>query len=544
MHKANELTIFAETNFRNQRKRFGIKKGDRERHMYVLGKTGVGKTVLQENMVISDILHGNGVGVIDPHGEFAEKMLSFVPKDRIEDVIYFNPADTHHPIAFNPIEHVPEEQRHLVASGLMGVFKKIWADMWSARMEYILNNTILAILETPGSTIIDIMRMYNDKNFRKAVVAQLSDPVVRSFWEDEYASWDQRYERESVAAIQNKVGQFLSASLIRNIVGQQRSSFDFRKAMDEKKIVIMNLSKGRIGEDNAKLLGGLLVAKMYLAAMSRVDIPEEERNNFYLYVDEFQNFATDSFADILSEARKYRLALILANQYIAQLEDPATGSSKVKDAVFGNVGTMVIFRVGAEDAEFLEKEFEPEFMANDLVNLPKYTIYVKLMIDGIVSRAFSAGTLAPHTPPERSYIEEIVTLSREKYARPQKEVHHEISGGRDLADLVKEGSVIPGVPPEAQGETQKKLAHTEEKPMTLKDALKAAQAKSKVVKAEQEQEQSQQAETQKAQDEQPQQNKKKRNRKKHKKGKREPDIDAGKLKGLLAQTKHGSDEGQ
>src|SRR3989344_4206432 len=364
MYKANEITLFGETKFRNERKRFGKKQDDRWMHMYILGKTGTGKTTVQRNMVISDILHGNGVGVIDPHGEFAEEMLLYVPKDRVDDVIYFNPADTMYPIAFNPIEHVPEDQRHLVASGLMGVFKKIWADMWSARMEYILNNTVLAILETPGSTIIDIMRMYNDKPFRQAVVAQLTDPVVKSFWEDEYASWDKSYEREAVAAIQNKVGQFLSASLIRNIVGQQHSSFDFRKAMDEKKIVIMNLSKGRIGEDNAKLLGGLLVAKMYLAAMSRIDIPEQEKNNFNLYDDEFPNFATESFADILSEARKYRLCLIIANQYVAQLTDPATRSTKIKDAVFGNVGTMVIFRVGAEDAEFLEKEFEPEFTAN------------------------------------------------------------------------------------------------------------------------------------------------------------------------------------
>jgi len=533
MHSAHEITLFAETNFRNQRKRFGIKKIDRERHMYVLGKTGTGKTTLQENMVISDILHGNGVGVIDPHGEFAEKMLSYVPKDRIEDVIYFNPADTDHPMAFNPIEYVPESQRHLVASGLMGVFKKIWADMWSARMEYILNNTILAILETPGSTIIDIMRMYNDKSFRQAVVAQLTDPVVKSFWLDEYASWNQQYERDAVAAIQNKVGQFLSAPIIRHIVGQKKSSFDFRKAMDEKKIVIMNLSKGRIGEDNTKLLGGLLVAKMYLAAMSRVDIPEDERKNFYLYVDEFQNFATESFADILSEARKYHLSLILANQYIAQLEDPATKSSKVKDAVFGNVGTMVIFRVGAEDAEFLEKEFEPEFTANDLVNLPRYTIYVKLMIDGLVSRAFSAQTLPPYPSPIKSYIEDIISNSRGLYSREKSEVSREITGGRDISELVREGGKIPGVPDEVQDETKKALAH-ENAPMTLKDALKAAQAKSKVVKAEQA------AQTQ-SHLEPPRPISGSRSRRKHKKKRAgAPNIDSQKLQGLIANTKHGN----
>ena len=343
-----EITFFAETNFRNQRKRFGIKAPDRRKHAYIIGKTGMGKTTLLENMAIQDIASGKGLGIIDPHGEFAEKMLAFVPKERIDDVIYFNPSDTRFPIAFNPMERVALNQRHLVASGLLGVFKKIWPDVWSPRMEYLLSNAILSLLEIPGSTLLGINRMFAEKDFRKKIVAQLSDPVVKAFWEKEYAQYQERFATEASAAIQNKVGQFISNPLIRNIVGQETSSFDLRKIMDEGKILIMNLSKGKIGEENSRLLGAMLVTKIYLTAMTRVDIPrEEDRRDFYLYVDEFQNFATESFASILSEARKYRLNLTLAHQYVAQMDET------VQDAVFGNVGSMISFRVGAQDAELL-----------------------------------------------------------------------------------------------------------------------------------------------------------------------------------------------
>jgi CxxC-x17-CxxC domain-containing protein len=417
----NEITYFAETNFRNARKRFGIKTDDRRRHVYAIGQTGTGKTTLMENMVISDILAGHGVGVVDPHGEFAEKMINFVPKERIRDVIYFNPADMEYPIAFNAIEKVDAETRHLVASGLMGVFKKIWPDVWSPRMEYILNNTILALLEYPNSTLLGVNRMFSDKIFRKNVVDQLTDPVVKSFWTQEYAKYQQRYEQEATAAIQNKIGQFGSATVIRNIIGQPHSSFDFRKAMDEGKIIIMNLSKGRIGEDNSKLLGGMLITKLYLAAMSRINVPEKERRDFYLYVDEFQNFVTDSFAAILSEARKYRLNLIIANQYIGQLIHEQ--NVRVKDAVFGNVGTFIAFRAGAEDVEFLEeKQFGPDIIATDLLNLPNYNIYLRLMIDGVPSRPFSAVTLPPYPKPEISFSDEIIEYTRKTYGTPRAEV--------------------------------------------------------------------------------------------------------------------------
>ena len=416
-----EINFFAETSFRNVRRKFGIKTDDRRRHVYVIGKTGMGKTAMIQNMAVQDIQNGKGVGFVDPHGEAAEALLDFIPPERVNDVIYLNPADLNYPIAFNVLEKVDLEHRHLVAGGLMGVFKKIWPDVWSARMEYILNNAILALLEYPGSTLLGVNRMFSDSEFRKKVVEKITDPVVKSFWVNEFARYSQSYEVEATAAIQNKVGQFISNPLIRNIIGQVRSSINMREVMDGKKILILNLSKGRIGEDNSMLLGALLITKLQLAAMSRVDILEKERKDFYLYVDEFQNFATESFANILSEARKYRLCLILAHQYIAQMEE------EVRDAVFGNVGTLIVFRIGAEDADYLEREFTPEFTAQDLVNLTKYNIYLKLMIDGVAGRPFSAITLPPFPAPLISSREKIITVSRERYGTSRKKVEDDIS---------------------------------------------------------------------------------------------------------------------
>ncbi len=417
----HDITLFAETTYRNTRKRFGIKIDDRRRHVYVVGKTGMGKTVMLKNMAIQDIQAGHGIGFVDPHGEAAEDILNFVPSERINDVIYVNPADLNYPIAFNIMEEVDAEHRHLVAGGLMGVFKKIWPDVWSARMEYILNNCILALLEYPGATLLGVNRMMADADYRKKVVDNITDPVVKSFWVQEFARYTQRYEVEATAAIQNKVGQFISAPLVRNIIGQVRSSIDMREVMDKGKIIIMNLSKGRIGEDNSRLLGALLVTKLQLAAMQRVDIPEEKRKDFFLYVDEFQNFATESFVNVLSEARKYRLALTLAHQYITQMEE------KVRDAVFGNVGTIICFRVGAADAEFIEREFSPEFMAEDLVNLAKYNIYLKLMIDGVAGRPFSALTIPPFPGFAESNVEKIIKVSRERYSTSRELVEEKIS---------------------------------------------------------------------------------------------------------------------
>lgn len=418
----DEITLFAETTFRNKYRRFGIKKDDRRRHMYLIGKTGMGKTTILENMIINDIIDGKGVAVVDPHGDLAEKIIKYVPTSRINDVVYFNPADFEFPIAFNVVEQVEPHLRHLVASGLIGVFQKLWADSWGPRLEYILRNTLLAILEYPGSTLLAVTRMISDKSFRKKVVAKIQDPVVRSFWVNEFAGYADKFASEAVSPIQNKVGQFLSTSLIRNIVGQVKSTINVRSIMDESKILIMNLSKGRIGEDSSALLGTMMITKLQLAAMSRVDIPEHERKDFYLYVDEFQNFSTDSFANILSEARKYRLDLILAHQYIEQL------SENVKFAVFGNVGTMIVFRVGAADAEVLEPEFMPTFNKEDLVNLPKFEFYLKLMIDGIATEPFSARGLPPFSSDqETGNTEKVIKVSRERYAKPREIVEEKIS---------------------------------------------------------------------------------------------------------------------
>lgn len=425
----DDITSIGETNFRNQRVKFGIRVDDRRRHLYVIGKTGSGKSNLLESMAIEDIIAGRGVGIIDPHGEFAEKVLDFVPEERIEDVVYFNPSDIEHPIAFNPLERVGEEHKHLVASGIMSVFKKIWVDAWSARMEYILNNALLALLEYPDSTLLEILRLFSDKEYRKKIVDNLQDPVIKGFWINEFGKYTQRLETESLSAIQNKVGQFVSNPLIRNIIGQPHSTINMRKIMDEEKIFVVNLSKGRIGEDNSALLGAMIITRLQLAAMSRVDIPESDRRDFFLSVDEFQNFATKSFANILSEARKYHLSLSLAHQYIEQLDED------VRAAVFGNVGTLVIFRVGGGDAEFLEKEFTPEFTINDLVNLPKYNAYIRLMVDGVASRPFSATTLPPMKKPERIFREEIIENSRRKFSIPKEKVEEAIA-----KEWLKEGS--------------------------------------------------------------------------------------------------------
>ncbi len=406
-----EVTLFGETTFRNQGYKFGIKVDDRRRHMYIIGKSGMGKSTVLENMVVQDINKGRGLAVVDPHGDLAEKILEYIPDNRVKDVIYFNPSDAEYPIAFNVVEQVEPHLRHLVASGLIGVFQKLWADSWGPRLEYILRNAILAVLDYPGSTLLAITRMLSDKNFRKKVIDKIQDPVVKAFWVNEFSGYNDKFASEAVAPIQNKVGQFLSSALIRNIVGQVKSSIDIRKIMDEGKILIMNLSKGRIGEDNSALLGSMMITKLQLAAMSRVDTNEEDRRDFYLYVDEFQNFATDSFANILSEARKYHLSLILAHQYIEQLSDV------VRAAVFGNVGTLVTFRVGATDAEFLAKEFMPLFTEEDLVNIPKFNFYIKLMIDGLTSDPFSAKTLTPLSKEERRpNLQAVIEHTREHYA--------------------------------------------------------------------------------------------------------------------------------
>lgn len=431
-----DITYLGYSTYRDRNQIFGIKRKDRRQHIYILGKSGTGKSVLMFNMIIQNILNGEGVCVVDPHGELVEGVLSAIPPHRVKDVVYFNPADVEHHIGFNVLELVDDKYKHLVASGLMGIFTKIWANAWSARMEYILNNAILALLDTPGTTLLGIPRMLVDKDYRQKIISNLKDPVIKAFWVHEYEAWQDKFRNEAIAPIQNKVGQFLSTSVIRNIVGQSKSTINIFDMMNEGKIFLVNVSKGRIGEDNSKLLGGMIITKIQLAAMERVRIPEDERKDFYLYVDEFQNFVTDSFASILSEARKYRLNLTVAHQYTAQLVTKE--SSAMRDSIFGNVGTMIVFRVGADDADFLEKEFMPEFTPEDIVNLPNFKVYLKLMIDGITSRPFSAKTIAPIVRGGNKEIEQqVIDSSRELYCRSKEDVEREINdwSGMSLGDI-------------------------------------------------------------------------------------------------------------
>ncbi len=420
----NRITYFGVTDFRGIQEKFGIKAEDRTRHMYVIGKTGMGKSTMLENMAIQDIQNGEGICFIDPHGTTAEKLLKYVPADRIHDVVYFAPFDTKYPMGLNILEHVDEDYRHLVASGLMDTFKKVFGeDVFSGRMVYLLNNAILSLLENEGESMMGINRIYADKDYRKKIISNVKDPALLAFWNEEFAKYEDKYVKEASAAIQNKIGQFIMTPIVRNIVGQKHTSFDIRKMMDERKILICNFSIGQTGSENVNLIGSLLITKIYLAAMSRANLKEDELKNsppFYFYVDEFQNFVNDSFAQILSQSRKYNLGLVIAHQYVEQLSDT------VKAAVFGNVGSMISFRVGATDAELLEKEYAPQFTADDIVNLGARQIYLRLSIDGVGSKPFSGRTMPPIENPEDNYVPAVVATSRAIYARSKPDVQEEV----------------------------------------------------------------------------------------------------------------------
>jgi len=417
--QAEEATIIGKTHYRAKEEQFGIKIKDRLLHSYCIGKTGTGKSTLLQNMIIDDMRKGRGVAVVDPHGDLIRDVLEFVPQERIDDVVYFSPAERDFPVAFNPLESVDPDMKNIVASGVVGIFKKIFGDSWGPRLEYILRNTILGLLDYKDATMLGINRILVDAQYRRKIVSEIKDPIIRDFFINEYERYDQKFRTEAIAPIQNKVGQFLSSSTIRNIVGQPKSSIDIRDIMDNEKIFFLDLSIGKIGEDNSALLGAMMITKMQLAAMSRAGLEKEKRIPFYLYVDEFQNFATDSFAVILSEARKYGLSIVMTNQYIAQMPE------EVAHAVFGNVGTIISFRVGASDANDLQREFEPVFDANDLVNLDNYYVYVKMSIDGVTSVPFSAKTLP--APENKSGVgREVIDKSLKKYGANRKEIEEMI----------------------------------------------------------------------------------------------------------------------
>ncbi len=415
------VTVFAETEYRGSRHEFGIKREDRRKHFYILGKTGVGKSTVFKNMFVSDILRGDGACMIDPHGELVEELLDFIPPERVNDVIYFNPTDTSYPIGFNLLELKDKSQRDLIADGVVEVFKKQFGTSWGPRLQYILTNAVATALEAQGTTLLSVTRMLLDKNYRKFILKQVNDPILVKFWEEEYAQMAQnpRLLAESVSPIQNKVGRFISSAVTRNIIGQVKSTIDLREIMDNRKILLINLAQGKLGEETASLLGGMIITRLQSTALERVDMPADQRNDFYLFVDEFQNFATDSFAKILSEARKFKLDLCMTNQYIDQL--PLT----VRQAIFGNVGTLGSFVVSQSDASILEKEFAPTVTSEDLVSLDAHSMYLKLCIDGMTSTTFSARSLPPRFEPF-GLKEKVISSSREKYGTSKDVIEDKI----------------------------------------------------------------------------------------------------------------------
>ncbi len=411
------VTYMGKTYFRDQEMKFGIKKADRRKHMYMIGKTGVGKSTLIKNMIIQDMRNGEGLAVLDPHGQLIDELLEFVPENRLQDVVIFNPADQDNPVSLNMLEMVDPRQRTLMGDTLVDVFKKYFAESWGPRLEYILKNCILTLLEVPNTSLLSVTRMLVDKDYRKYIVNLISDPQMKKYWNEEFAKLEQndRLITEAISPIQNKVGQFLNSELIRNIVGQPKSSIKVDDIINQKKLFFVNLASGRIGANNTSLLGAMIVSQLQFAAMRRVDIPEDQRVDFFLYADEFQNFATDSFAVILSEARKYRLDLTITHQYIEQMPIP------VKDAIFGNVGTLISFGVGNQDALFLEKEFTPTFLAQDFINLGRFEMYMKLQVDDMATQPFSAISLAPYTD-KTNLTDRAVALSRQKYGREVEKI--------------------------------------------------------------------------------------------------------------------------
>jgi len=419
--KSDGGAVLGRLAFRNDRRPFAIKRDDRRRHLLITGKTGVGKTSLLQRLIVSDMTAGRGVALIDPHGDSAEDVSRMVPKWRTNDVVLLDASDRDFPPSFEPLRCGQGGDTSLTASGVVGAFKKLYGDSWGPRLEYILRNAVLALLEVPGTSLLTLLRMLEDRRFREQLLQRVGDPLVRSFWLDEFAAKPMRFQEEAIAPIQNKVGQFLSSPLLRAIVGQTPGLIDLRRVMDEQRILIVNLSKGRIGEDASTLLGALLVTGLQQAAMSRADVPESHRTDFYLYVDEFQNFATDSFAMILSEARKYRLNLTIANQYLDQIEDGT------RHAVFGNVGSLVCFQVGTTDAEVLAEQLAGDLTPGDLIALPKYRAYSRLLIDGMPSKPFSMATLPPISRRNEDRSSVIRRTSARRHARPRQQIQRQLA---------------------------------------------------------------------------------------------------------------------
>lgn len=424
------VVSFAVTNFRGTHTAFGIKREDRRKHLYIIGKTGVGKSKLIELLARADILEGKGCVIMDPHGDLAEEMLRYIPRERLFDVTYFNPADVDHPMSFNPLEGVGSyEFKQTVVAGFIAIFKKLFSFTWNPRLEHVLRYTTLALLDVPGATVLGITKMLSDTTYRQEVIAQIQDPLVKKFWTTEFSSWNEQFAGEAITPIINKIGQFVANPIIRNIVGQKTSSVNLDEIINGEKILIANFAIGKLGEENSALLGAMFVTKLWQAAVARAALVEADRKDTFLYIDEFQNFATSAFANILSEARKYRLNLTIAHQYMTQLPE------EVRATVFGNIGSIIAFRVGGEDAAMLEKEYLPTFTAEDFMNLDMRNFYVKMTIDGQTATPFSGRTL-DFPPPDEDLASDIVRLSRERWARPRTEVEREILSFNQSQDVV------------------------------------------------------------------------------------------------------------
>jgi hypothetical protein len=427
-NEGDDLSMFGMTNYHNQHVPFGIKRSDRRRHLYVVGKSGSGKSKLIEMLVREDIINGKGVAVLDPHGDLVDNIMRYIPEERVKDVIVFDPSDTEFPIAFNPLESVDEAYKMQITIGFIDIFKKLFGTNWSDRLEHVLRYTTLALLDSPDTTVLSILKMLTDKNYRQKIISRIEDSVVKNFWVSEFAGWSEKFDAEAITPLLNKVGQLVSTNMIRNIIGQPSNKFSIRDVMDGKKILLMKVSKGLLGEENSGLIGAMIITKMYQAAMQRADMKEEDREDFYFYIDEFQNFATDTFTEILSEARKYRLDLTIAHQYMGQLKEV------VQKTVFGNVGSMISFRVGADDAGVLAAEYNPIFTERDIINLGVREFYTKMSVDGEIREAFSGRTLdAPAV--ENDLTAKIIENSRKMYCTPKAEVEKILSKWDEAGDF-------------------------------------------------------------------------------------------------------------
>jgi hypothetical protein len=432
-----DVSDFGITNYHNSFVEFGIKRADRRRHLYVVGKSGSGKSKMLELLIKQDLDAGKGVGILDPHGDLVDNMLKYVPEHRLKDVVVFDPSDIEHPIAFNPLEEVADEYKMQVTIGFIQIFKKLFGTNWSDRLEHVLRYTTLALLDSPNTTILSILKMLTDKNYRQKIVSRIDDAVVKNFWVSEFAGWSEKFDAEAITPLLNKVGQLVSTNMIRNIIGQPQNKFSIREIMDNEKILFMKVSKGLLGEENSGLLGSMIITKIYQAAMQRADMAEEDRKDFYFYVDEFQNFATDTFAEILSEARKYRLNLTIAHQYMGQLTDT------VQKTVFGNVGSIVSFRVGSDDAGILSAEYNPTFTARDIINLGVREFYTKMSVDGQIREAFSGRTMDMPVPTNDKSAE-IIENVRKEYCLPKAEVEKLLSKW-DEAGEFSEDNMAPEI---------------------------------------------------------------------------------------------------